>query len=117
MVHPNTLRARNLRRTMTDAERALWSRLKGAQLGVSFRRQHPIGLYIADFAAPSVGLIIEVDGGQHATNRKASDEARDSWLQEKGYRVMRFWNTEILENVDGVLAVILSALESRQNQT
>ncbi|WP_083487601.1 endonuclease domain-containing protein [Pseudoxanthomonas dokdonensis] len=94
-------RARQLRRDMTTAERRLWGVLQKRQLdGCRFRRQHPIGRYIADFACLEVGLIVEVDGGQHMDAR--SDRVRDAFLQEQGFQVLRFWNDEVLTNLDGV---------------
>ena len=88
-----TSRARQLRRAMTDAEKKLWWRLRNEQLGISFRRQHPIGRFVVDFLAPSIGLVIELDGGQHGGDVQiAKDMARTAFLAGKGLRVMRFWN-------------------------
>jgi very-short-patch-repair endonuclease len=102
-------RARELRKTPTDAETRLWSRLRRRQLGgFRFRRQQPIGLYIVDFFCPEAKLVIEVDGGQHAEN--AADEARTRWIEKRGYRIIRFWNNDVLGNTDGVLLSILDAL-------
>jgi very-short-patch-repair endonuclease len=103
-------RAKQLRRDMTDAERKLWSALRGAQLGAKFRRQQPIGPFIADFFCPSANLIVEADGGQHVDN--ASDVARTRWLEARGYRIVRFWNNDILTNLDGVCRLILESLNS-----
>jgi very-short-patch-repair endonuclease len=90
----------------------LWSYLRRKQLdGFRFRRQQPIGPYIVDFFCPAVKLIIEVDGGQHAVNEKA-DASRTHWLEERGYRVARFWNNEVLANTDGVIWAILEALRA-----
>jgi len=100
--------ARRLRRNMTDAERRLWSRLRDHQLGVHFRRQEPMERYVLDFVCLSARLVVEVDGGQHA--ECAADQARDAWLREQGFRVMRFWNNEVMENTDGALETIMSAL-------
>ena len=107
----NTLsHAKEMRRAPTDAERQLWSRLRAKRLnGWKFRRQQPIGPYIADFACLDARLIVEVDGSQHADS--ARDAARDDWLGAQGFRIMRFWNNEVLENEDGVLVTILAALE------
>ena len=97
-------RARQLRKNPTEAEKKLWSLLRLKQLdGYRFRRQAPIGPYIVDFFCPPALLIIEVDGGQHATEA-AADEARTHWLQSRGYRVLRFWNNDILQNPEGVLS-------------
>ena len=93
--------ARDLRQQMTDAERFLWSRLRRRFLGAKFRRQVPLGPYIVDFACMRSKLVIEVDGGQHLEN--LADAARDRWLAENGFRVLRFWNHEVLQNLDGVL--------------
>ena len=110
MIAMASLRARDLRKTMTDAERRLWSRLRQKQLdGFRFRRQQPIGPYIVDFFCPEAALIIEVDGGQHAST-EAEDEARTRWLAARGYRVMRFWNNDVLGNIEGVLLTIRGSL-------
>jgi very-short-patch-repair endonuclease len=102
-------RARELRRNPTDAERHLWVRLRQKQLGgFRFRRQQPIGAYIVDFFCPEAALIIELDGGQHDGSDR--DAARTKWLEERGYRVLRFWNNEALSNTDGVLLAIHRAL-------
>ncbi len=101
---------RRLRTQLTDAERALWPRLRvHALAGLKFRRQHPIGSYVADFACISQRLVIELDGGQHADS--AHDAVRDAWLLAQGWRVLRFWNNEEMGNVEGVLMVILGALQ------
>ncbi|MBI2255399.1 MAG: DUF559 domain-containing protein [Proteobacteria bacterium] len=98
--------ARRLRGDMTEAEKLLWSKLRRNQLdGHYFRRQMPIGHFIADFCCAKMMLIVEVDGGQHAEN--ARDLARTAWLKEHGYSVLRFWNNEVLGNIDGVVASIL----------
>jgi very-short-patch-repair endonuclease len=105
--------AKKLRREMTDAERALWWRINREQIeGYKFRRQVPIGRYVADFACMSERLVIEVDGGQH-DDRKALDDARTRWLGTQGYRVLRFWNNDVLGNMDGVLDLIRRALLRR----
>ena len=100
--------ARQLRGSMTDAEQALWKRIRRKQTGHRFRRQHPVGPYIADFACIDRRLIVEIDGGQHAS--ALDDDRRTCVLQEAGHRVLRFWNTEVLQNIDGVLEVIQAAL-------
>ena len=108
---PQTLQhAQALRQNQTNAEGLLWHYLSRKQLaGYRFRRQQPIGPYIADFVCLSEKLLIELDGGQHA-ERTASDNRRDRFLQEKGYRVLRFWNHEVFENCFGVLESIYAAL-------
>ena len=102
-------RARELRKHMTDAERLLWSRLRRKQIhGQRFRRQHPIGPYIADFACTERRLVIELDGGQHV-QAKDKDAARTRWLADRGYRVLRFWNNEALTLIDAVVQVVAAA--------
>ncbi|MDE1904232.1 MAG: endonuclease domain-containing protein [Alphaproteobacteria bacterium] len=102
--------ARQLRRSMTDAERRLWSILRSRRLsGYKFRRQHPIGRFVADFACIRHRLVIEADGGQHDAN--VADERRTAQLGRKGWRVVRFWNNEILANPAGVAQAIVAALD------
>jgi very-short-patch-repair endonuclease len=104
-----TERARRLRSDATDAERALWRRLRSRSLdGHKFVRQEPIGPYTVDFICREARLIIEVDGGQHADNRH--DVIRDQWLADHNYKVLRFWNNEVFGNVAGVLETIATAL-------
>ena len=100
--------ARRLRGDMTAAERALWRMLRQRRLGCRFRRQVPIPPYIADFACIEARLIIEADGGQH--NLSVRDEKRDANLIARGWRIMRFWNNDILQNAAGVLQTIAAAL-------
>ena len=93
--------ARRLRRGMTDPERLLWRQLRQRQVGgCRFRRQAPIGPYVADFACLERGVVVEVDGGQHCDSR--TDPVRDRYLQGRGFRVLRFWNHDVLGNIDGV---------------
>ena len=102
--------ARTLRRNRTDAEGLLWHYLRNKQLdGYRFRRQQPIGPYIVDFACLSRKVLIELDGGQHA-EQTSRDEKRDAFLQARGYRVLRFWNTEVFENCFGVLERVYEAV-------
>jgi very-short-patch-repair endonuclease len=102
-------RARAMRKAPTPAEKALWQMLRGGRLdGLKFRRQVPIGPYIADFACNSPKVIIECDGGQHALSDY--DARRDAWFQADGYRVLRFWNGEINDHPESVRLGILSAL-------
>ena len=104
-----TGRARRLRSDATDAERALWRRLRSRSLdGHKFVRQEPIGPYTVDFICREARLVIEVDGGQHADNRH--DVVRDQWLTNHNYRILRFWNNDVLSNVAGVLETIATAL-------
>ena len=105
-----TARARSLRRGMTDVERLLWQALRGRQLnGHRFRRQHPIGQYISDFTCIEQRIVIELDGGQHQ-EQLAYDEQRSAFLQARGWRVLRFWNNDVLNNIEGVLSVIAQSL-------
>jgi very-short-patch-repair endonuclease len=105
-----TATARRLRREATDAERRLWHALRARCRPWKFRRQHPIGHRVVDFACPAGKLVIEIDGGQHAANHVA-DAARSAELAGHGYRVIRFWNNEVMENMDGVLLVVLGVLD------
>ncbi len=110
----STAHARTLRKNMTDAEKRLWQRLNRRQLcGVRFRRQAPIGNYIADFVCFECALIVELDGGQHA-DQTLYDERRTHWLESQGFCVLRFWNNEVLENTAGVLEVIRDSVEKRR---
>jgi very-short-patch-repair endonuclease len=105
--------ARRLRRDSTDAERALWRRLRGRRLeGYKFRRQVPFDPYIADFVCDDAKLVIEVDGGQHDWDRE-KDEIRTRYIEAFGFRVIRYWNNDVLSNMDGVLQQILIELKQR----
>ena len=104
-----TVVARRLRRDATDPERLLWYALQQNRFPWKFRRQHPIGSRFADFACPARKLVIELDGGQHANSLE--DELRTDELARRGYRVMRFWNHDVIENIEGVLETIRQALE------
>ncbi len=105
------IRARTLRKSLTDVENKLWSQLRGRQVsGVKFRRQHPIGPFIVDFCCVERDLVVELDGGQHA-ERNAADERRPRLIERSGYRVLRFWDNEVLINLYGVLERISEALE------
>jgi very-short-patch-repair endonuclease len=104
-----TLRSRQLRVNQTDAETKLWNRARNRQIdGNKFVRQQPIGRYICDFVCREKLVVIEVDDGQHSGS--ARDEVRDRYLRTQGYRVMRFWNNDVLSNIEGVLTVIDEAL-------
>jgi very-short-patch-repair endonuclease len=100
--------ARELRMRQTEAERILWSRLKGKQFeGVKFRRQEPIGNYIVDIISYEKKLILEIDGNPHREKMsKLSDHQRTLWLQSQGFRVLRFWNYEVLNDIERVLKKI-----------
>ncbi|WP_232307511.1 endonuclease domain-containing protein [Sphingobium chungbukense] len=101
--NPTIIRARELRRNATDAEKCLWALLREKLPAAKFRRQVPIGPYFADLASHAARLIIELDGGQH---EEATDAPRTAFLESEGYRVIRFWNHELVENPEGVLASI-----------
>jgi len=101
--------ARTLRRGMTEAERRLWARIRDEQLGVKFRRQHPLGSYIADFACLSPKLVIELDGTQHQANQDY-DSKRDAFFHAQGFKILRFPSNAPFLNLDGVLQVIASQL-------
>ncbi|MET7245958.1 endonuclease domain-containing protein [Methylobacterium sp. EM32] len=110
---PGTARARTLRRAQTDAERALWSRLRDRRLTeAKFVRQLPIGRYFADFACREAKLVVELDGSQHAES--GYDRERDAWLASQGWRVLRFWNGEVARNLTGVLETILASIMERR---
>jgi very-short-patch-repair endonuclease len=104
----NTHLARRLRSAMTPAETLLWSLLRHHSLGNKVRRQVPMGPYILDFVCLECRLIVEVDGSQHANSH--SDAERDAWCMAQGFRVLRFWNQEVLGEPDAVLRVIRAAL-------
>jgi very-short-patch-repair endonuclease len=100
--------ARTLRYNATDAERRLWAVLRHRRLqDYKFRRQHPIGRFVVDFACTKHHLVIEADGGQH--DHSSADTQRTAWLESQGWRVIRFWNNDILTNTEGVLTRILEA--------
>ena len=106
------LRARALRNNPTDAERFLWRQLRFWQLdGHKFRRQQPLGKYIVDFVCLERRLIIELDGGQHAEHGEY-DAERDAWLRDQGFSVLRFWNDEVLKNIESVKERIYEKLKS-----
>ncbi|WP_247887079.1 endonuclease domain-containing protein [Azospirillum sp. SYSU D00513] len=106
-----TARARNLRLNATDVEKLLWQKLRNAQLGAKFRRQEPILGFTVDFVAHDHRLIIELDGGQHA-DRVEHDQRRTRMLEQVGFRILRFWNNEVNENLEGVLQTIASTLSA-----
>jgi very-short-patch-repair endonuclease len=109
----DTKRARELRTNLTDAERRLWQKLKRRQVaGVKFRRQQPIGPYIVDFVCLERRVVVEVDGGQHSEQLR-QDERRNQWLEAQGYRILRFWNNDVLANTEVVAQTVLDAVEKR----
>ena len=103
-MNPRTEIARKLRNNLTEAEKKLWYYLRANNLGEKIRRQQPIGPYFVDFVCLKKYLIIEIDGGQH--NESAADRIRDNFLTKEGFRVLRFWNNEVLENTEAVLEQI-----------
>ena len=110
--------ARELRKSMTDSERALWSRLRGKQLqGVQFYRQKPIGDYIVDFYAPRPKIVIEVDGSQHLEqNHSERDKARDEYLTSLGLKVIRFNSREVLEEAEAVVESVYRVITQRMTE-
>ncbi len=113
MANPSSLehrRAKQLRRNQTDTERKLWTRLRARQLnGMKFRRQHPIGCYIVDFCCVECRLIVEADGGHHVSQVEA-DRRRTKFLEDRGYRILRFWDHEVLTDLDVVLEQITATV-------
>jgi very-short-patch-repair endonuclease len=105
--------ARELRVNQTEAEKRLWYRLRNRQIGgAKFRRQAPIGRYIVDFVCFELKLVIELDGGQHASPTKY-DEGRTAWLKAREFKIIRFWNNEVIENMDGVWQRIEEEISGR----
>ena len=104
-------RAKELSRNQTPAEMKLWTHLRAHRVGdIHFRRQHAIGSYIVDFAAPRKKLIIELDGSQHLEQQEY-DEERSAFLESKGYRILRFWNNEVMSDINSVLTEIWNILK------
>jgi very-short-patch-repair endonuclease len=91
---------------MTEAEKKIWYKVRNKQLGVKFRRQQPIGNYVVDFVCLEKKIVIEVDGGEHFESGR--DKIRDTWFQEQGYKILRFWNNDVLKNTDNVMQVIIN---------
>ena len=109
--------ARRLRHEQTDAERQLWKQIRDRQLlGTKFRRQQLIGKFIVDFFCPEFKLILELDGGHH-TAQKEADQDRIVFLSSRGYRVLRFWNNEVLQDMEGVLERIAQAIQEVSSST
>ncbi|MDF8331684.1 endonuclease domain-containing protein [Novosphingobium cyanobacteriorum] len=107
--------ARKLRKDPTEAEKRMWSRLRGEQLGVRFTRQFPIGKAIVDFACRSLKLVVELDGGQHADS--STDAARTRMIEAHGYHIVRYWNNDVLANTDGVLTALMIETDRARNRT
>ena len=99
-----------LRKELTPAERKLWARIRDDQLGVKFRRQHAIGNYIPDFCSPKAKLIIELDGSQHLEQEEYDGE-RTKYLEAQGYKVIHFWNNDVMNDIEGVILAIMGALK------
>ena len=98
--------AKRLRKNSTKAEALVWSRLRARQMdGIKFRRQQPIGNFIVDFVSFEKRIVIELDGGQHVSNKR-KDHERDDFLRNSSFKVLRFWDTEVFDNLEGVLKVI-----------
>jgi very-short-patch-repair endonuclease len=118
LVHGTLLkRSRQLRKDATEAEQRLWSQIRMKNVdGARFRRQYPIEGFIVDFCCLKARLIVEVDGSQHAEN-VAYDDRRTRILERQGFRVLRFWNGDVMRNVDGVLVAIFEALEAGPGST
>lgn len=118
--HPRNLtlvpRAKTLRRQLTETEKTLWYHLRDRRMqGKKFRRQYPIGGYIADFICVECQLIVELDGGQHS-EQTAYDKKRALWLESQGYRVIRFWNNEVTQQLASVLEMIAKVLVDRESE-
>jgi very-short-patch-repair endonuclease len=114
--NPKTMNtAGKLRKESTLAERKLWSRIRNDQLGVTFRRQHAVGNYIPDFCSPKAKLIIELDGSQHL-EQEEYDQARTKYFESLGYKVIRFWNNDIMKDLESVILAIIPAMEDRNKQ-
>ena len=101
--------AKELRKGMTDAERRIWSRLRGEQFGVKFRRQHPVGPYVLDFACLDPRRAVEADGSQHI-GQSGYDARRSQWLAGRGFALLRFWANEVLSQTDAVVGRIVEEL-------
>jgi len=105
-------KAKKSRRAQTDAESLFWHKIRNRQIGYKFRRQAPIGIYTVDFLCIELKLVIEIDGGQHSENKK--DKIRTEFLNGLGYKVVRFWNNEVLENIEGVLSTLRNILNDNE---
>jgi very-short-patch-repair endonuclease len=109
--HAKTAFARRLRKSMTRAEVLLWSQLRRETLGHRFRKQHPIGPYVADFACVEARLVVEVDGATHGSDEEiAYDRQRTAFIETNGWRVVRVWNGDVMGDLTGVVAFIANAL-------
>ena len=114
--NPSTKRkAIQLRKNPTPAERKLWAVIRNDKLGVTFRRQHAVGNYIPDFVCIKKKLILELDGSQHL-EQEEYDEERTKYLNSLGYKVIRFWNNDVMKNMDGVILALLHAMEDETSK-
>jgi very-short-patch-repair endonuclease len=104
-----------LRKESTPAERKLWSRIRNDQLGVTFRRQHAVGNYIPDFCSPKVKLIIELDGSQHL-EQEEYDAERTKYFEMQGYKVIRFWNNDVINKIEDVILAITYVVQDRSSK-
>jgi very-short-patch-repair endonuclease len=104
-----------LRKESTPAERKLWSRIRNDQLGVTFRRQHAVGNYIPDFCSPKVKLIIELDGSQHL-EQEEYDAERTKYFEKQGYKVIRFWNNDVINKIEDVILAITYVVQDRSSK-
>ena len=102
-----------LRKELTPAERKLWTIIRNDQLGFNFRRQHAIGNFIPDFVCIEKKLIIELDGSQHL-EQEEYDKERTQYLESQGYKVIRFWNNDVINSIEGVILVVMNALEKQE---
>lgn len=108
-------RAKHLRGNQTDAEMQIWYQLRAHRfLGLKFKRQKPVGRYIVDFICSDIGLVIELDGGQHNASRREHDRQRDAWLRQQGLTVLRFWNDDVLRDTDSVLEAVRQAVVAKR---
>jgi len=109
-------KARALRKNLTDVESLLWQALRNRRLnGYKFRRQVPVNRYIVDFMCNSIKLIIEIDGGQHLEQQNY-DSVRTHYLESRGYKVLRYWNNDVLTNIEGILTSLTLALSQRERK-
>ena len=114
MIAKSIQRARKLRASHTDAENILWQKIRARQLTHKFRRQIPIGCYVVDFACLELKLVIEVDGAQHADSK--SDKFRKKYLEGLGFKIIRFWNNDVLNNTEGVYSTLTLTLSQRERE-
>ncbi|MDD9900730.1 MAG: endonuclease domain-containing protein [Alphaproteobacteria bacterium] len=107
-------KAKRLRQKSTDAENIIWHHVRNRQMGCKFRRQAPVGRYIVDFMCLELKLVIEIDGGQHCES--VHDDARTEFLESLGFRVVRFWNNDVVNNIEGVLSTLTLTLSQGERE-